>query len=225
MALVRREDVVGQQPQPSIPTQPHPGAPVPPPALIQAQAAAAGSGGANGLAVLGSFALAGLGAIGAFCVQRWGSNPVPLRLGNQTSVFALMFVFAAAVERLLEPFTQWLPGRKPKERLEQTVAAMANGNPAASIFDVAMAKAQVETAKGNRAILSWGLATGMATLVSSAGGFYVVRSLAESPDWSVIPKWMDALVTGLIVGSGTKPLHDWVARMQRTKDNAGDSPA
>jgi hypothetical protein len=144
--------------------------------------------------VVGSFGLAALGTLGAFCVQRWGTNPTPLRLGNQMSVFGLMFVFSAAVERLLEPFTQWLPGRGSKQRSEQAVAAMANGN-------------------------------GMAPLVSSAGGFYVLRSLAENPQWGVIPRWTDALLNGLVVGSGTKPLHDWVARMRRTKESAGDSAA
>jgi hypothetical protein len=27
--------------------------------------------------------------------------------------------------------------------------------------------------------------------------------------------WVDALVTGLVVGSGTKPVHDVISRMQR----------
>ncbi|MDB5680191.1 MAG: hypothetical protein JWM94_3193, partial [Sphingomonas bacterium] len=32
------------------------------------------------------------------------------------------------------------------------------------------------------------------------------------------PFWADLLVTGLVVGAGTKPLHDLVANLQKTKD-------
>jgi hypothetical protein len=38
-----------------------------------------------------------------------------------------------------------------------------------------------------------------------------------------VPPWIDALVTGLVVGSGTKPLHDLIIKAQATKAPAEPS--
>jgi hypothetical protein len=35
------------------------------------------------------------------------------------------------------------------------------------------------------------------------------------------PRWAEVLATGLIIGSGTKPLHDLVAAISAKKDAAG----
>jgi hypothetical protein len=36
------------------------------------------------------------------------------------------------------------------------------------------------------------------------------------------PFWADLLVTGLVVGAGTKPLHDLVANIERSKNGKHD---
>jgi hypothetical protein len=225
MAIVRRSAVVGRASVPTIPQQPVSGAPLgippqPAPVAAGAEAAAAGNGKASPLIIAVSFGLVVIGGVVAFCIWRWGSNPTALRPGGQTSAFGLLIIFAAAVERLLEPFTQWMPGTKQRARLEQVTAAMVNGHPMASLADVANAKAAVDRAVKNKSVLTWGLATGLATVVSSAGGFYLLRSLGVDGSTSPILPWADALLTGLIVGSGTKPMHDWLARLQGTKDAA-----
>jgi hypothetical protein len=46
--------------------------------------------------------------------------------------------------------------------------------------------------------------------------------LSANPGWDAVPAWVDALVTGLVVGSGTKPLHDVLSRVQKTKEKAED---
>ncbi len=38
------------------------------------------------------------------------------------------------------------------------------------------------------------------------------------------PFWADLLVTGLVVGAGTKPLHDLVSNIERGKDDKKDPP-
>ena len=64
----------------------------------------------------------------------------------------------------------------------------------------------------------WGLATAVASAAAGASGFYLLHMIAAS-DWAVtIPDWVDALVTGLVVGTGTKPLHDLITRAQGAKD-------
>jgi hypothetical protein len=80
----------------------------------------------------------------------------------------------------------------------------------------------MDRARSNRTIVVWGLATGFATLLSAGGGFYLLHMLSASPTWDAVPAWVDALVTGLVVGSDTKPLHDVLSRVQKTKERAED---
>jgi hypothetical protein len=61
------------------------------------------------------------------------------------------------------------------------------------------------------------VATALAAVVSSASGFYLLHMIAAQ-DWvTSIPGWADAVVTGLVVGTGTKPLHDLITRAKESK--------
>ena len=44
----------------------------------------------------------------------------------------------------------------------------------------------------------------------------LLRMLSDNPNWNGIAPWADALITGLVVGSGTKPVHDVIQRFQNT---------
>ncbi|MDG4805248.1 hypothetical protein O7634_00560 [Micromonospora sp. WMMD1120] len=68
-------------------------------------------------------------------------------------------------------------------------------------------------ARANRTIVAWGLAIGLATAASSAGVFCVLHAVAGG-DWNGVAVWVDAIVTGVMVGSGTKPLRDLINRAQ-----------
>jgi hypothetical protein len=151
-------------------------------------------------------------------VGAWNINQMmsvsPFQMDSGPSVFFALFVFSASVERILEPFTRWMPGRGQQERYEKAVADMENGVPGATNA-AAHYKAAVDQARASRGVLMWGLATLIATLLSAASGFYLLRLLSASPTWSGVEVWVDALVTGLVVGSGTKPLHDVINRVQK----------
>ena len=147
-----------------------------------------------------------------------------LEMSGQMSVWASLFAFAAVVERVLEPFTRWLPGRAAQRRYDMAVAAMSNGAPGA-MAAAARAKADVAQARADRTFLSWGLATGAAAALAAASGFYLLRMVVADPAWSAIPMWVDALISGVVVGSGTKPVHDLISRMQRSNEQGSDSAA
>jgi hypothetical protein len=238
MALVRRVDVMGPTavgravaptvvpqggPPPVVPLQgPPAGADAPAQSLSSAvpvwagniEAAAAASKGAGGGTILFSFLLMALGTAVAYALNRWGNHALPFKIGNQTSAYAGVVVFAAAVERFIEPFAHFLPGGKTRSEYENTVAAMSNGHPAVSLREVAAAKARQDRAQANRTVLMWGLATGIAAAATGASGFYLLHMIAAQ-DWAVdLPLWVDAMVTGLVVGTGTKPLHDLITRAQ-----------
>jgi hypothetical protein len=174
---------------------------------------------AHPLAVIAGLGLAVWGGLAAMGVNNMLAPPV-FRVDNQMSAFGALFAAAAAVERVLEPFTRWMPGRKSMQKYEQAMADLANGVPGATHV-AATAKAQVERDRSSRGVIMWGLATAVATIISSAGGFYLLHVLSADSQWDAVPRWVDALITGLVVGSGTKPLHDLVTRAQKkaNKDN------
>src|SRR6266705_4939908 len=238
MALVRRVDIMGSVASPPVASHgngPAAVAAVPqgPPAgadataqsvaaavpgwAANAEAAAASSKGAGFGTVAFGFVLVALGAVVAYALNRWGNHADPFKIGNQTSAYAGVVVFAGAVERFLDPFAHWLPGARARDEYESAVAALTNGHPGVSLGAVATAKARMDRAQANRTVLLWALATAVATAAAGASGFYLLHMIAAS-DWSgSIPLWVDALVTGLVVGTGTKPLHDLITRAQDRK--------
>jgi hypothetical protein len=187
---------------------------------VNAEAAAVASTGASVAGILRAFVLVAIGTGVAYTLIRWGRWNNPFEIGNQVSAYAALIVFAGAVERILEPFSNLLPGARARAGYESAVAALANAHPAASLQQVATAKAKLDQALANRTVLMWGLATAVAAVVSAAGGFYILHMIAAK-DWADhIPTWVDALVTGLVVGTGTKPLHDLISRAQSAKEMA-----
>src|SRR5690242_9101353 len=166
---------VSQAPsQPAVGYAPVPGRPdgahaAPPQATVAAVAAgtpatapapgdvaAAASGPASTLAVLTGFGLVAVGLLGSYAFAATGHQAAAFQVGNQMSAFGALFVFSAAVERVLEPFSQWLPGNRTKADYERAIAAMSNRHPAVSLADVAVAKARMERARANRTVIVWG---------------------------------------------------------------------
>ncbi|WP_329108358.1 hypothetical protein OG792_06740 [Micromonospora sp. NBC_01699] len=203
------------------------GQPVGADAEAPAEAASVTSQQAGLGAVIAAFATIAAGGYGAWQIWSSGGAATIIQPPDTTAVFGTLLVFAAAVERVLEPFSRWFPGRRTEAALEQSIVALANrtGNPThADLAAVAHAKAQVERARGNRTIVAWGIATAVATVASSAGGFYVLHAIA-GPEWDGLPVWVDAIVTGVMVGSGTKPVHDIISRVQGAKEQAQNPTA
>jgi hypothetical protein len=192
---------------------PPPGAPPGPPPNIMPpveMAAASPAMPASIAALAVSFGLVAVGAGICFSMPL----KTPLHLESATAAYGGVLVFAAAVERLLEPFSHWLPGRNARNRYEAAIANMLNGHPNWPLDAVARAKAEMNRAIANRAVIAWGLATGIAATVASASGFYLLRSISAVGWTPSVPPWIDALITGLVVGSGTKPVHDLITKAQ-----------
>jgi hypothetical protein len=183
------------------------------------QAAAVPTMPAGHIAITISFLLVVLGGVIAYVMPK----AEPFQIGSAAAAYGGLLVFAGAVERVLEPFSHWLPGRHAQNVYEISVANMMNGSAGVTLTSVAHAKSKADRAVANRAILVWGMATGFATVVAASSGFYLLRMIA-SPDWvPTVPRWVDAIITGLVVGSGTKPLHDLITRAQTPKDSAPTS--
>ncbi|TDC39782.1 hypothetical protein E1211_03190 [Micromonospora sp. 15K316] len=169
-------------------------------------------------AVVAAFGLLAAGGFVAWTVWSSGANPAKIEPSDTTAVFLTLLVFAAALERLVEPFSRWLPGRRDEAASERTLAAATN-RADVSTEAVAAARTAVARARANRTIVAWGLASGLATVASSATGFYVLHAVA-GPDWNGLAVWIDAIITGVMIGSGTKPLHDLISRAQNGPPSA-----
>jgi len=109
--------------------------------------------------------------------------------------------------------------------------------------DVALAEAaksqeQVDRLRASRGVIMWGLAAGISIVVSACLGFFLLRSLSEPPSSTTAAgvaapaqrgntlrdpnRFLDLIMTGLVVGAGTKPLHDLVSSLQVSKDSKTD---
>ncbi|MER7005080.1 hypothetical protein ABT297_18805 [Dactylosporangium sp. NPDC000555] len=191
------------------------------------EAAAVASQPAGIGALIAAFLLVAAGGAGSWALYHFGVNAEEIHLPDATALFGVLFAFAAALERVLEPFARFMPGQHAKGELERAVANMANKYHDATLDDliqVAHAKSLVDKGRASRGLISWGVAVALATVASASGGLYLLHSIAGE-GWHGIPVWVDAIITGVVVGSGTKPLHDVISKVQKNKEKSEDTTA
>jgi len=189
----------------------------------------------------GSYALVAIGA-GLGCGLLALINPATaIVTAAGFTAWAPFYILAQGIERLLEPLTN-LDGfgkaatsgnggdesnKTKKEAVgarNEAFQALANADDPelakTTAQDAATAQAQVDRIRRNRALFAWGLASliGMA-----ACGAFGLRLMALTG--LDVNKYIDVIITGLAVGSGTKPLHDLISNIQKAKDGKSDTPA
>lgn len=79
------------------------------------------------------------------------------------------------------------------------------------------AQAVLDRLRSNRQIVFFAAATVLAMLLSGVLGLYFLQGVVDVANK---PSWLnafDVLVTGLVIGAGTKPLHDLIKRLERRK--------
>jgi hypothetical protein len=157
------------------------------------------------------------------------------------TIFAVFFVAAQAIERLLEPFAIWLDPKAgesldaaagtAKETAAKTMAAHLAGDAALTAalkaqtqqaLDLAAEwKARAATSKANRRIVFWSIASAVGVLASASMKLYLLRTVGIATP----SRPLELLATGLIIGGGTQPLHDLVgfisAKADTSKSAAG----
>jgi hypothetical protein len=108
-------------------------------------------------------------------------------------------------------------------------AAAARQEAAAAQKAAAVAQTELHHSQGARAVLMWATASVLAMLVCASLGVFLLRSVeaptpttakaaaASVPSKAKDPnRLLDIFVTGLVVGAGTKPLHDLITQVQTT---------
>lgn len=192
-----------------------------------AAASAKSSAGADAWAVAVAVLAVALYWLLAFQLRVHASlTPQPAAvLAEGVGLFALLYIAAQAIERILEPFSKLDPKKAElvKDRDDKAAAAQrgAQAKPAAD------AQGSLDRWRANRAVLLWGAATVLGMFGSAAFGIYLLRLVVvPAAEGGALPSLeLDILVTGLAIGGGTKPLHDLISRIEKSKNAAADSGA
>ena len=152
------------------------------------------------------------------------------------TILAVFFVAAQAIERLLEPLASLLDPKADqalsdasadaKDAVhgaalaqideEASPAAKAEASEAAQVALDAAAKKKATASRWrlNRRIIFWAVASAVAVFAASALKLYFLRTVGIAAP----PRALDILATGLIIGAGTKPLHDLVTMISAKAD-------
>ncbi len=213
---------------------------VPPPAQHEGQAAGAAPAAAAtppasvGVSwVLVSYAVIAAGA-GLGILLWWLRNPAPFTPASGISVFAPLYILAQAIERVIEPFTSLIPGKAPdgngKDRCGEPIdkgksvrrdVAAHNVNLALRDGNAQQAsdwQATVDQIRKNTAVVAWTAASVLGMALCGLFGLYMLRLVG----FTDVPKQVDLVISGIAVGSGTKPLHDLISNLQEAKNEKQD---
>jgi hypothetical protein len=170
------------------------------------------------------YTVLGLGlAAGAFFAA-WGlhgSASSTYRIDNQWSALTGLFILALAIERALEPFSRKL-GPDTTMRKAKRDKVLAGPRPAGQNDRAPEFQNVIEISRRLTAVVTWGVATGLGFLLCAVLNITLLQAVRANGSGQP-PFWADLLVTGLVVGAGTKPLHDLVANIERGKNSKRDS--
>jgi hypothetical protein len=133
----------------------------------------------------GPFALVAL-ASGVSLVLLYTTDPLPYEPSAGVSVLALLYVFAQSIERLLVPVAKGVDLRVPKANKSGTRQNL------------------------QKTVWLWSLATLLALLACAWFGVLLLTAMGVQD----VPRWFDLLITGLVIGAGTKPLHDLISMLK-----------
>jgi hypothetical protein len=161
-------------------------------------------------------------------------NPPLFSPGTGISAFAPLYVIAQAIERFLEPVKKIL-AKQPQTGVGNKATATAKRNAAvaeaatsphpadAGLSDTektqnvagrveaaAQAQRELDDLQANRTAILWGVSTALAMIACGYFGVGLLHAIGETGS----PRYVDMFVTGLAVGGGTKPLHDFISNLQ-----------
>ncbi len=78
----------------------------------------------------------------------------------------------------------------------------------------------VDKIRRDSAVVAWGVASFLGIVLCGLFGLYMLRLIG----FTAVPKQVDIVISGLAVGSGTKPLHDLISNLQKAKEQREDPP-
>lgn len=149
--------------------------------------------------------------------------------GTLTSIglLALFFVMAQAIERLMEPvaeinFKVFGSAKIEKQhKRDQNIKAAEKETDQQkrqqSADEAANNAAEANGIAANTKVVIWALASFVAMLVTGATKVYFLKVIG----FNGVPDYLNILINGLVIGGGTKPLHDLITLIENK--NTGNS--
>ena len=159
------------------------------------------------------YTVLGVGLAAAAFLIAWrlhGNRSSTYRIDNQWSALTGLFILALAIERALEPYSRKL-GPDTTRAKEERDAPQRKAS-------AAQDQNAVEMCRRLTGVVTWGAATGLSFLLCAKLNITLMQAVAANGSGQP-PFWADLLVTGLVVGAGTKPLHDLVTNIERKQDS------
>jgi hypothetical protein len=182
--------------------------------------------------ILSAVALLAGAVLGTLVHDNWGAGIV-FKPPEGVGIFALFYIMAQGIERIQEPFTPFVTaketggsGRKTQRQAKANLESCVSSAMAATTLDdataaaktVANGKRTVDQARANLTVLLFGSSALLAMLLSG----YLKAGLLRSVGVSGASVWIDVVVTGVVVGAGTKPLHDLISNLTESKEKKQD---
>ncbi|MEE4193798.1 MAG: hypothetical protein V2J07_01240 [Anaerolineae bacterium] len=171
-------------------------------------AAASSESPVSGWLILSAYLLVALSTfLGYMIAARW-IKPTPLKLVSVEglTLFAIFYILAAAVERLVDPLKNLIFDVRKKEAINKRDYGKAAGN----LQQAADGQAELNQTRADSGIVTWAIATTFAMLGTSATGLFFLHAIGIEG----VSLWLDILITGLAIGAGTKPLHDLIGYIE-----------
>jgi hypothetical protein len=166
--------------------------------------------------VIGSYLTIGLGMLVGWAIWK-GVNPHDYKPAPGVSIFAALYIFAQSIERVLEPLSSFLDKTSAKLNKKAAVSALAS----AGDDEKFAKKAGLAQVRRNRGVILWAIASFLAMVAAGGLGVFLLKAIGLGS----APAAVDILVTGLAIGSGTKPLHDLIANIQKSSASKDASAA
>lgn len=185
--------------------------------------------------VYGAYILVAVG--GAIALWLSHRHEVTIEVTEGFAAFAVVYIVAQGVERFIQPLTHLL-GKPQEKKAAKGELAVANGNRTLALMEEDGPRATIEEGKAigarkaldviqaERAVLFWAIATFVALVACGALDLGLIGGVADvtgAGDTDEAPQWfrdVDVLVTGVVIGAGTKPLHDLIDLIQSKKEKA-----
>lgn len=216
--------------------------PAPPPAPAPGTVPVTGSSDADGrpdlLKVIVAYGVVALTSVVTLRLTTdfpYSATPVTPVAG--VTIFAVFFVAAQGVERLLEPIASLLQNdsrdglaaaaadAQTKVDRAQALAVRGSADPAfmaasaaaqAALDEAAARKAAHQRSQANRTVAFWAIASSVSIVAAAVLKLYLLTTVGVASPGRVL----DVIATGLIIGAGTKPLHDLVGLITAQKESA-----
>ncbi len=168
------------------------------------------------LLILGAYALIAIATwLGYMMAEVWiKPKPIVLTSIEGVTLFAVLYIFSAAIERLVEPAKSLMVGQKKKDAENRVETARADGDEQGQ----ADGQAKLNETREDTKVIAWSLASTFAILGTSATGLFLMQAIGAEK----VAPWLDILITGLVIGAGTKPLHDLIGYIEKKQEESED---